>query len=81
MEQQLSKKKTFYLITQKITLLLFLMIISGILFPGMAEAAVLSTLNARSSILKEKAPVLTSETVTKPALAWNNIGSKYTYRI
>ena len=67
---------------EKIIIILIIFSAFEIIILVETEASVLSSLNIGNAVYqKVKAPVLTSETVTKPTLAWNNIGSKYTYRI
>lgn len=85
-ERNLRMKKTnrwkLPLCLKKIVIVLIIFSSFVIIIHEEAEASRLSSLYTGNVVYqKGKAPVLTSETVTKPTLAWNNIGSEYTYRI
>lgn len=78
----IKKQNKFLLILQKITIALIIFSAFEIIIHEEAEASRLSSLNTGNAVYqKVKAPVLTSETVTKPTLVWNSTGSRYTYRI
>ena len=75
MEPQLSKKRTFYLMVQKITILFILMITTGILFQSMAEAAEESPSNGEEIITVEATEQYGKDSAVNPVYAAGNQSS------
>ncbi len=75
MKPQLSKKRTFYLMVQKITILFILMITTGILFQSMAEAAEESPSNGEERITVEATEQYGKDSAVNPVYAAGNQSS------